>query len=606
MAIALACVGSVIAVIAAAIVGLLAAHWLVSPLAALDRRIHLPVPGATWARYVIYVALPAWLTVFGLRHGVTSLPARIVDAMLLGLSLITAPLLLLLCDRFGPRNPAWRRRLELLSLAVATLLPIDGVIATHRTPTRLGSVQRTSLGGLGLSWLTNLSDFDRDGASHWVGQIDCAPFDRDRGPFAPDLPANGRDENCDGSDAQKRPTLTPLFSGKLSPARVRRYNVVWIIVDGVRADRLGYTGYKLPITPQLDLLAREAAVFTRAYAQSSATLYSFSSMFTGLDPAALQYRVQFGRPQLDDAHVTLAERFAAEGYETAISLTAWTQRYYAGLQQGMQTRLTSAELDSKGRASSQQTSPLVTIQAIQQIERALHAKKPFFSVVYYHDTHMPYFAHPGQPSFGASATAAYDGEIAFVDRHIGMLIAYLKYRATLWDDTILVVTSDHGEEFGEHGNRHHARTCYVESTHVPLLLRVPGQAPRRVETPVALVDLAPTLLELTGIAPTGMSLEGQSLLVSLLSPEKLTPNRPIFCAVASQWQKDEVFFRRSVRAGHYSAIEDLVAGRIELYDTRTDPREQRNLAAEPALSDSLAELRGWLGRTRTGNMTSSW
>src|SRR5690606_21386370 len=115
--------------------------------------------------------------------------------------------------------------------------------------------------------------------------------------------------------------------------------------------------------------------------------------------------------------------------------------------------------------------------------------KPFLLVVYMHNPHAPYDARPEYGAdYGKKARDRYDAEITFADRATGFLVDYLRYRRA-WDQTVLVHTSDHGEEFGEHGGKTHASTCHRESTHVPLVVRIPKVAAARVATPVALVDV---------------------------------------------------------------------------------------------------------------------
>jgi arylsulfatase A-like enzyme len=113
------------------------------------------------------------------------------------------------------------------------------------------------------------------------------------------------------------------------------------------------------------------------------------------------------------------------------------------------------------------------------------------------------------------------------------MIGTLVYNG-LWDDTIFIVTSDHGEEFGEHGGERHGYTCYRESTHVPLLLHVPGLEGQRITQPVALVDIVPTVLELIGADAGGAELDGQSLLIPPLAPAHASVDRPIFCRLSAR------------------------------------------------------------------------
>ena len=454
---------------------------------------------------------------------------------------------------------------------------------------------------LGGNLLRRLTDFDADGTSHWFGGGDCAPLDARRHPTARDEPQNGVDEDCDGHDA-KPLKLQVAYHGGRSAQQARRYNIVWIIADGVRADHCsGAYGYERDTTPYLRRLAEESITFTRAFSQSSATIFSMSSMFTGADPASLTWDTSTGRPQLGDAHVTLAERLQPLGYSSAIFLTAWTARYYTGLQQGFSERYSTEALDRLGKSHSQRTAPLVTTQAIEFIEGAVAEQRPFFAAVYYHDTHFPHVLHPGEVDFGVSDIDRYDGEIAYVDRYIGFLLAYLRYRPKLWDDTVVVVTSDHGEEFGEHGGRTHARTCYVESTHVPLVLRVPGLKRQRVDAEVALLDIKPTLLELIGAPSDDEDLQGVSLLIPALAASRYPADRWISCAVTRQWKDEERFLQRAARSRQLTLLEAQTG--TQLFDRRSDPKELHALADAGTHAPEAERLRQWLSSLARGNFS---
>jgi arylsulfatase A-like enzyme len=462
---------------------------------------------------------------------------------------------------------------------------------------------------LGLTWGRSVGDLDRDGSAIWLGERDCAPWDAKKSPLAVEIPGNDRDEDCDGKDAPAGAKRGPRLLGRVSGVQSRKYNIAWIVIDGVRPDRLGAYGSELRLTPNIDAFAAESSIFTRAFSQSTSTVFSFSSMLTGASPLALDWTVSQGRPQLAPRHLTLAERLAPLGYRSAIFLTDWTQKTYTGLQQGYDERITTTEIDVKSWFWTQHTSGYVTAKAVEFIERAQRRGQPFFGTFYYHDTHFPYVRHPDEPDPGTSEEALYNGELAFVDKNLGFLLDYLRYRSGLWNDTIVIISTDHGEEFSEHGRLHHARTCYVETTHVPLLIRIPGLEPRRVSAPVALVDIVPTLLELIGkqatAGPKLDELEGTSLLVPLLEPQATETERPIDCAVSSQWRGDERFFEASLRQGNWTLISDFKTGRSELYDTRADPGEQRNLAKDPAQAGRIASMTESLRQRRTGNLSDT-
>jgi arylsulfatase A-like enzyme len=245
------------------------------------------------------------------------------------------------------------------------------------------------------------------------------------------------------------------------------------------------------------------------------------------------------------------------------------------------------------------------VQAIQFLEddpKLPKSEKPFFLTVYIPDPHHPYDDHAiGIDAFGSGTQARYDEEIAFSDRHIGFLAEYLIYN-DLWDDTIFIVTSDHGEEFGEHEGKKHARTCYHESTHVPLLVHIPGIEPQRIDDFVALTDVVPTIAELVGLPLAEAELDGQSLLVPTLTPAQTPTDRRVYCSVISQRAKQGNFFRRAVRSGKWLLVHELIEGTYELYDTQADPEEQRNVYDRMADEPEIKQLRGALNQRLTGNL----
>ncbi|MGD9714673.1 MAG: sulfatase, partial [Thermomicrobiales bacterium] len=146
--------------------------------------------------------------------------------------------------------------------------------------------------------------------------------------------------------------------------------------------------------------------------------------------------------------------------------------------------------DARGWSAQEQTNKAITFLANNRARR-------WFLWVHYFEPHYRYERHPMSATFGESERDLYDGEIRFTDDEVGRLLGYLRERG-LFDNTIIVVTSDHGEGFGEHGVEFHARHLYAAQTRVPMLLRVPGRSPQRISTPIGHIDLSPTLLDIIG------------------------------------------------------------------------------------------------------------
>jgi arylsulfatase A-like enzyme len=194
---------------------------------------------------------------------------------------------------------------------------------------------------------------------------------------------------------------------------------------------------------------------------------------------------------------------------------------------------------------------------------------------YYGDPHAPYLRHRSVASFGPTPSDVYDGEVAFTDRHIGRLLDALQERG-LADDTIVVLTSDHGEGLdpgADHGHLFHGPTLYDEVIRVPLIVRGPGYAPRRVQTPVSLIDLPPTFQALLG-QPPAPELRGLSLVPWLAGDDP--PHPPVFF----EKQKESALPQKGMVLWPYKVILVLPYNRIRIYNLAEDPAEQRELKKE--------------------------
>ena len=432
------------------------------------------------------------------------------------------------------------------------------------------------------------------------------------------------------------------------PAQDLRPNVVLISVDTLRADRLGSYGNPRSPSPHLDELARNGVLFEDAYSHSAWTLPAHVSALTGLDPFA--HGVVTEDDRLGDEFVTLAEMLRDAGFWTG----AWVgtppfgfvgARY--GLDQGFESyrhdphprrfggslvaRLASRALDENilGRlgAGSHLTNSVLT-----WLGGARH--EPFFLFVHYYDVHskfagLPYEApqpfrdrYCPQPDDGyrgcrdglcathrlnAMATGQqprpdaaelerlrclYDGGVAYVDQEIGRILEALE-REQLADRTLVIVTSDHGEAFFEHGMPLHV-TLHEEILRVPMIVRLPGGvAGKRVRGAVRLIDLAPTILDVTGIDPVS-PLQG----VSLANVLRSWPDTPARVPVlAADHRSDSVALVRGnekyLRNGNARRLRPLPA--IERYDLASDPGEQWNRAPRDP-PEKLAELDETLAR----------
>jgi len=391
-------------------------------------------------------------------------------------------------------------------------------------------------------------------------------------------------------------------SQRPTPAR----NLLFISIDTLRADHLGVYGYERPTSPRLDAFARDAVVFDSAQAHSSWTLPSFASMMTSLY-SATHACLNFDS-QLDHSFLTLAEVLRDAGFETgAVASHVFLGKRH-GLHQGFSDfddELVLGLNDSHAAI----TSPVVTDKGIDWLGARADAEQRFFFWLHYFDPHELYQPHEGiSEQFGTETEVdLYDGEIAFTDREIGRLLAAIE-RLGLSEDTVVVVVSDHGEEFEDHGNVRHGRNLHRETVRVPLMIRAPGMAPQRVAPTVRLVDLMPTLLELLDV-PAPRVMEGLSV-TRLMRGESQAPLpalselalRPDFRADSlgyGQWKLIMDRSGASRRGKDASLVMNEDTGRLQfpigepvhqLYDVEADVLEQHDVAAlHPEIVATLAE-----------------
>jgi hypothetical protein len=339
-------------------------------------------------------------------------------------------------------------------------------------------------------------------------------------------------------------------------------DVVLVTVDALRADHLGLHGYVRATSPSLDRLAARAIVFEKAYAPTPHTSFSLTSLLTGRHVFRLARAGQAGRL------TTAADGFRAAGYRTigifppAVFFVEGER--FAALQN---RRLGFEEVHFQSIAESRDA-VVRTDEAIRLLEK--DRTRPVFMWVHHFGPHEPYVAHPetGRPSFGSRDVDRYDDEIRWVDEHLGRLLAYLDRNRP---GAIVVVTADHGEEFGEHRGAYHGTSLFDEQIRVPLLLAIPGAGHVRVNTPVSTTDVLPTLLELTGI-PWSAPADGGSLLGLALSGE--ANSRPVFA---------EIDGLKMAVVDRHKLLCDLARDLCQLFDLAADPLERRNLA--PRLPD---------------------
>ncbi|HKB17098.1 MAG TPA: sulfatase, partial [Planctomycetota bacterium] len=282
----------------------------------------------------------------------------------------------------------------------------------------------------------------------------------------------------------RRPLLlAPLLAG--CGGRTPPANVLLVTIDTLRADHVGAYGWPYAETPNLDALARAGARFAEAYTPVPYTLPAHASLLTGTLPPRHGVRDN-GRQSLPDSATTLAEWLAARGFATGAFVGAFPLERRFGLSQGF--GVYDDELGAPGDAFS-----IAERRGEEVVSRALRwiggSAEPFFAWVHLFDPHAPYAA---PAPFGARfAARPYDGEVAYADACLGRLVEGLGTRR---ERTLLVVTADHGESLGEHGEATHGLTLYEPAVHVPLLLAWPGRIAAGLlpKERASLIDLFPT------------------------------------------------------------------------------------------------------------------
>jgi choline-sulfatase len=387
-------------------------------------------------------------------------------------------------------------------------------------------------------------------------------------------------------------------------------SLVMIVVDTLRADHLGAYRYHLPTSPSLDERFRNGALFERAVASSPWTLPSFATLLTGrtLSRHGAGRRISPGSRRrvgaLDPSLPVLAGLLGAQGYQTAAFVTNAYLREAFGLGRGFETySCRPATNRSFRRAAEGVTKALEWLDA--------RDARPFFLLLHFFEPHLNYEAVPEtRGSFTAEyqgplelpirglwelrrtigemdegdrdfIRAAYDEEILAVDRQLGRFFRALDDRG-ITDDAVVVFTSDHGEEFFEHGGFEHGHAAYQELLHVPLVFWGPGVPPARIETPVSHLDIFPTLLDALDLSIPD-DLPGISLW-PLMTQGDAIPTRGILAEGTLYGPPREVLIRWP-----WKLIQTGKARRMELFELDRDPEERRDLAQE--LPDRAEELR---------------
>lgn len=419
-------------------------------------------------------------------------------------------------------------------------------------------------------------DFDRDGYSAFLGGGDANDHHSGVNPGQFEVAGDGVDNNCIGGDLTKQDIdewkrgfnslgAAPIVSG-------RRFNIIYIFIDALRADHLGTYGYPRLTSPSIDKLAARSSVFEHAYTPA---------------PNTYEALPKFMQASYWDGHFeTWTEVLARNGYDNLLfpRRIGTLLRHVKGMTVLHHARVRKLEQ---------------TVDIAIDVLGSAPASRPFCAYLYATDPHGIYRKHD-EFNFGSSLTDGYDGEIAYTDHHFGRLFDWME-RSGRMNDTMIVIMADHGESLGERGFYEHSTQLYDEQSRIPMIIYVPGLPPRRIPSYVSSVDLGPTILNLVGLQhPSeylGVSLSplmrGESFVHPPVYAEQTYIQGNAYVRPEQNVLPENKKYMVITQDG-YKLIYNRNSYCFELFDLKNDPKEERNLY--DYLPEKAAEMRKLVGR----------
>ena len=361
--------------------------------------------------------------------------------------------------------------------------------------------------------------------------------------------------------------------------------VILISIDTCRADYLSCYGYSRQTTPNIDAIAAEGILFENTISPVPLTLPAHSSMLTGTIPP---YHGVHTNPdyQLSKSNLTLAELLKENGFRTAAIISAFVLDSQFGISQGFDTYNDRFEEAHRGVGPLQRKGGESTRFAVEWLEQQKEEKS--FLFLHYFDPHSDYV--PPEPFASRFVDNPYAGEVAYTDQCIGQVLRKLK-KLGLYDSSLIIITADHGEMLGEHGEQDHGYFIYQSAIKVPLIFKPPGsRKSQRISDLVGIVDIMPTICSMLEIEVPGQ-VQGQDLSPYFSQKKPAAADRQIYCETMEPLSFDA----NSLQGVVSSRFKYIQTTRPELYDLIEDPTESNNLVElypqrARIMKDALAEL----------------
>jgi hypothetical protein len=531
---------------------LLAVAFAAVPL--LERWMSSSWPSSAGRWLVVGVLLLVSLVLHGASHEMASIHGglRIVPFAAVGLWSLIVALRVALPPGLVPRaRTLW---------AVIAVFVTAGLLANALSPAaRIVVHRRAAAPSVLVSQLRSLADFDRDGAAPpWLGGADCAAFDADIGPRMPDVPGDGVDQDCSGADAAQAPAAAPA-GGALPACAGEHAEPMSILLISI--DALPTSVLRPEVAPNISRLARRSLWFSRAYSGATSTAHSMIALFSGRPSVAATGPSLAER--LRDSHTTGSYYYFRAANELFEPFEVANRQWRDRTPLGAKHELTSADVANGA------------LGFLADEEGAV------FLWAHFSDPHAPYT--PPLEGIGAPLPkgSGYDRLVGYVDFHVGRLLSGLAASPRA-SRTMVILTADHGEDFGARGRQGHGPDLFESAIHVPLAVFVPGCPGALIDMPVSHLDIAPTVMAATG-TPNGRW--------TLFDAAAGSPRpQPV---VVETWVGGPA---RAIVQPRHKLIVDVDTGGRLLFDLERDPGEQDDIYGDdPRVTESLeAAYRGWL------------